>query len=219
MPDELEDLTLEGLLHDLNNVFQTILEATDLLAVNPKTRAVAATIHRNVERGRRLVMSVHATSGAFFDFELILNSAIEFANDYQDAAHGHAIRFKNEVEPGLRLKGNPVAWERLLVNLFLNAAQAAGGPVTIEVTARRTPQGLHLEVADDGPGIPDDILPKIFRARFSTKKKARGSGLGLHIVESVVRENGGTVTAARRPAQAGALFTIRLPLPESPSGN
>jgi len=218
MPDELEDLTLEGLLHDLNNVFQTILEATDLLAVNPKTRAVAQTIQRNVERGRRLVSSVHATSGAYFDFELILNSAIEFANDYQDGARGHAIRFSSDVEPGLRLKGNPVAWERVLVNLFLNSAQAAGGPVTIEVTARRTPQGLHLEVADDGPGIPDDILPKIFRPRFSTKKKARGSGLGLHIVESVVKENGGTVTAARRPARTGALFTIRLPLPEQGSG-
>ena len=70
-------------------------------------------------------------------------------------------------------------------------------------------RGIELTVADEGTGIQEELLSKIFTPRFSTKSSR--SGLGLHIVASIVKGNGGTVTAANRETGKGAVFTIRLP--------
>jgi signal transduction histidine kinase len=117
------------------------------------------------------------------------------------------------LEPGIRLKGLPGAWERVFVNLFLNAAQAMKHSGTVHVRSRGGSAGVEIVVWDEGPGIPPEILPEIFQPHFSTKSSRRPAfkGLGLHIVDSVVRQNGGAVTAANRAGGAGAEFTIRLP--------
>src|SRR5713226_3291194 len=118
------DLTLAGLVHDLNNVLQTISEAAELLAEDPNWKKLAVTIERNVQRGRRLVDSVRETGGASFELQMIADSAVEFARDFLQAARRRPFEFKVDIAPGLRIKGNPVAWERVLVNLLINAAQA-----------------------------------------------------------------------------------------------
>ena len=118
-------------------------------------------------------------------------------------------------EAGIRLRGNPAAWERVLANLFLNAAQAiahagtGGDKGAIEISATRGPSAIEITVADNGPGIHPQNLPRIFEPRFSTR--AKRSGLGLHIVQTIVRQNGGEVVAANRPSGAGAQFRITLP--------
>jgi signal transduction histidine kinase len=101
----------------------------------------------------------------------------------------------------------------VLVNLFLNSAQAMKQGGEIQVRARRTGGSVEIVVADEGPGIPPEILPEIFKPHFSTKSSRRSAfkGLGLHIVESVVSQNGGTVSAGNRAQTSGAEFTIRLP--------
>jgi signal transduction histidine kinase len=101
-----------------------------------------------------------------------------------------------------------------LTNLFLNAAQAIaqGGTEdrgSIEIAAARAGSAIEITVADSGPGIHPKILPRIFEPRFSTR--AKRSGLGLHIVQTIVRQNGGEVTAANRPSGEGAQFRITLP--------
>jgi two-component system sensor histidine kinase MtrB len=99
------------------------------------------------------------------------------------------------------LKGDPGQWERVLVNLFLNSAQA--GAKNIHVSAREH----EIVVSDDGPGIAPELLPRIFQERVSTKSII--SGLGLYVVQSIVEQNGGTVTAANGPG-GGAMFTMRV---------
>jgi signal transduction histidine kinase len=81
----------------------------------------------------------------------------------------------------------------------------------IEIRARRQAEKLVITVADNGPGISAEILPHIFEPRFTTKRSRSRTGLGLHIVSSIVRANGGTVNAENREPR-GALFTITLPL-------
>jgi signal transduction histidine kinase len=66
-------------------------------------------------------------------------------------------------------------------------------------------------VRDEGPGIAAEILPDIFKPHVST----RGSGLGLHIVETIVRQEDGQVRAANRPDGRGAEFTITIPAPST----
>jgi signal transduction histidine kinase len=207
------DLTLEGLVHDLNNVFETISEVGDLLARDPKYTRVAGTLKRSVKSGSRILSSFFEQTQASLEFDVILDNAIEFAGDSLQAVRGPSIEFVRKLEEGIRLRGNPYAWERVLANLFLNAAQAIaqagedGG--TIEIQAARTPAGLEITIADNGPGISPKVLPRIFEPRFSTK--AKRSGLGLQIVQTIVRTNGGEVSASNRPSSKGAQFRITLP--------
>jgi signal transduction histidine kinase len=209
------DLTIEGLVHDLNNVFETISEAADYLAKDPKYARLGGSLKRSVTRGSRILSSYFEQTQAFLDFDVILDNAIEYARDSLQAVRGPSIDFVRNADPGIRLRGNPAAWERVLANLFLNAAQAIaqGGTGsdkgTVEISAARNGSAVEITVADSGPGIHPKILPRIFEPRFSTR--AKRSGLGLHIVQTIVRQNGGDVSASNRPSGAGAQFHIRLP--------
>lgn len=202
------DLTLKGVVHDLNNVFQTIIDAAEALACEPATQQLAGTIQRSVEHGQRLVQGLVESPAATFAFEIVVNSAIQLARDFLQATHGPAIEFRTRIEPGLRLRGNPVEWERVIVNLLLNSAQAMrnGGEVRIEGSSSH-PE-TRILVQDNGPGVPPEILALIFEPHFSTK--SANSGLGLHIVRSIVESNGGTVTVANR-GEGGAEFRIMIP--------
>ena len=84
----------------------------------------------------------------------------------------------------------------------------------MQVSLRGTAEGVELTVADNGAGIPEEDLPRIFE-RFYRVDKARsraagGTGLGLSIVSDTVKRRGGTVEAANRPG-GGAVFTVRWP--------
>jgi signal transduction histidine kinase len=207
------DLTLEGLVHDLNNVFETIAEAADLLSRDPKHARLAGTLKRSVNRGSRMLSSFVEHTQASLEFDGILDNAVDSARDWLQAVRGPSIDFVRQFEPGIRLRGNPASWERVLTNLFLNAAQAIAqaseGGGAIEIRAARTPSAIEITVSDNGPGISPKVLPNIFEPHFSTR--ARRSGLGLHIVRTIVRENGGDVTASNCPSGCGALFRITLP--------
>lgn len=203
------DLTLEGLVHDLNNVFDTISEAADLIEQDPQHARLARAIQRSVLRGHRMLSSFQASALAAQDFDSILDNSMEFARDLFHAVGVPPVEFLVNVEPGLRLRGSPAAWERVLINLFINAAQAIEAGGVVEVGARREDHATEITVADNGPGIPAAILSRIFQPHFSTKSSS--SGLGLHIVQSIVAENGGTVSASNRSDDPGAAFTIRIP--------
>jgi nitrogen fixation/metabolism regulation signal transduction histidine kinase len=104
------------------------------------------------------------------------------------------------------------ALRRALVNLIdngLNACTQAGADPRVALTARSDADGgLVLTVADDGVGIAPELRERIFEPDFSTRKE--GMGLGLAIVDGIVRGHGGTIEVASEPG-AGAVFTLRLP--------
>jgi len=203
------DLTLEGLAHDLNNVFETISEAADLLEGDPKWGSLAATLRRSVNRGRRIIGACNDAGLASQEFDQILGNAIEFARDFFRAVHAPPIKFITEVQPGIILPGCSAEWERVLINLFVNAAQAMEKGGTVQVDARTRRDEVEIMVADDGPCIPAEILPRIFEAHFSTKSS--NAGLGLHIAQSIVTRHGGSISAENRATPGGAVFRIRVP--------
>jgi signal transduction histidine kinase len=195
------DLTLEGLVHDLNNVFQTIGESAELLEDDPKWQKLAHTLQRSVNRGQRIVHSILDTNRSTTDLAPVLENAVQFCRDYLECANGPKIEFVHEIDKEFRLSGDAAQWERVLVNLFLNSAQA--GAKNIRIRA----QGVEIVVSDDGPGISPELLPRIFHPRVSTKSII--SGLGLYVVQSIVEQNGGAVSAANG-VSGGAVFTMRV---------
>jgi len=201
-----EDLTLSGLVHDLNNVFQTLVDAADLLAGDPRYVKLSAAILRSVERGKNIAAGLQAGNDAGTPFEQILANAIAFVEDSVSASRGPEIAFACDVEPGIELGGH-WAWERVLINLFLNAMRAMPGGGTIHVNARDAGGQVEIVVRDEGSGIAPGLLEHLFLPHVSTGS----SGLGLHIVETIVKQNGGYVRAANRNDAQGAEFTITLP--------
>lgn len=202
-----QDLTVAGLLHDLNNVFQTLVDAADLLSEDPRWTPLSAAILRSVERGRRITSSLEAGRDSNAPFQTILESAIAFVEDSLLARSGPGIQFVCEADAGIELPGN-WAWERVLINLFLNSMRAMPQGGTIQVRARQYGREIRIEVRDTGCGIAPEIQGRLFEPRVSTKPEG---GLGLHVVEAIVKQNGGTVCGANRSDSPGAEFIIAVP--------
>lgn len=207
-----QDLQFDCLVHDLNNVFQTIIDAAELMSSDPAWAPVSAILMRSVDHGRRIVSGLAEADRGIAALELLVDHAVHFAQDFSEASKHPAIFFLTDIQPGLLLDPQVCALERVLINLFINASQAAlaagRGQCRITVSARQQEQQIKIVVADDGPGIPEELLPAVFAPRFSTSP-AR-TGLGLHIVRTLLDDAGGAVEAANAPA-GGAVFTIHLP--------
>jgi len=103
---------------------------------------------------------------------------------------------------------------QVLLNLLLNAARAVEEaepqrPARILLRARRTAQDVQVEVEDNGPGIPQEVLPRLFDPFFTTKATGKDTGLGLALCREYVVRVGGTLTAENRP-EGGARFILTL---------
>src|ERR1700682_6545023 len=111
-------LTIEGLLHDLNNVFQTMAEGAELLSSDPKWAKLAAALQRSIERGQRVAQSIVEQKRSSAELDAVVDNAVQFVRDYLEAVHGPDATFQKEIEDGFRIPGDPAAWERVFVNLF-----------------------------------------------------------------------------------------------------
>ena len=110
--------------------------------------------------------------------------------------------------PDLTVRANAPSLVSAVLNLATNALQAAAAPLDLELLARRTAAGrAQIVVSDNGPGVPAKIRARIFEPFFTTR--ARGNGIGLSIVISVVEAHGGSVCLAE--SAYGATFVIELP--------
>ncbi len=107
---------------------------------------------------------------------------------------------------------DPNAAKQVLLNLCFNAIQAIEnrpGPRWVKISTRRISSGLELAVTDNGPGIPEDVRPRLFQPFQTTK--STGFGLGLAICSDIVAGLGGTITADPAMPGAGATFRVLFP--------
>ncbi len=128
-----------------------------------------------------------------------------------DDAADRGLEVRYDGPARLELLAHPPSLRRAIGNLLQNALRYAG---SAEVQLRRTPEGAELEVADNGPGIPPDriadVIQPFIRLDEARARNTGGMGLGLAIVERVVRSHGGQLVLANRP-EGGLSAIIRLP--------
>ncbi len=124
------------------------------------------------------------------------------------------VRGRITVHGDARLQGRPNQLQRALLNIFSNSIKFTPPESPIDVDITRDDGFVHIEIRDQGPGVPEEDLPFIFD-RFKRAAEARqfdGSGLGLAIVTEICRHNGGSVSMHNHP-DGGAVVRISLPEP------
>ncbi|WP_409521605.1 ATP-binding protein [Pseudomonas sp.] len=122
------------------------------------------------------------------------------------------VRIEQQVQRPAWVSGDAIRLEQVLVNLLSNALDAVGGKAEpyIRLSLQRDGEHWLLEVADNGGGIAEEHLAKVFDAFFTTKPAGAGLGIGLAVSAAIVGELGGQLSAANQ--DDGALFSLRLPI-------
>jgi PAS domain S-box-containing protein len=208
-----------GVAHELNNPLTSILGVSELLQDSQTTDAARKQIGILQQQARRAAEIVHnltyfSTPPTPGKTRVNLGEVVERTLNL----HSYSLR-KNSItvdflrEPGLPyVEGDPHQLMQVFLNLILNAEQAireARDRGTLRIRLSDVGASVSASFQDDGPGIPDDILPSIFDPFYTTKRPGRGTGLGLSICKSVMKEHNGTIEAANAPG-GGAVFIVTL---------
>jgi signal transduction histidine kinase len=212
------------------------LDAEELRFVKDRLRTMTRQVTNCVEISRRYLSFLRKQPA---DASLVGVNQVFTDLNHLVRVHPSRQQHEFEVQPlardcALRMNGTDVI--QLLLNLIVNAFQAAPQPHAVWVSGERLESPLNLAalkdspeerwlnvesfqnaaplvklcVRDNGPGISPEILPKIFQAYFTTKDARQGTGLGLNIVQRFVREGGGILHIQTTPGE-GTSFTVILP--------
>ena len=138
-------------------------------------------------------------------FAVLASNAIAVVGEQARAV---GIELTVDAPDNLVCRCDPEQMKQVLMNLLLNAIDAAGANGTIGIAARYNGPEVIITVTDTGAGIPDEVLPNMFDPYFTTKD--HGSGLGLSEVHRIISAHGGAIAAGNLPG-GGAVFTIILP--------
>lgn len=126
------------------------------------------------------------------------------------------VAFRWEGQSSLWVEGDPDLLHQVFVNLFMNALyalQTVDHERVIECHGSTADGIVRIDVRDSGPGIADEVGPRVFEPFFTTKPGAHGTGLGLAVARSIMEEHGGTLDLAScggGAPRAGAVFRVRL---------
>jgi PAS domain S-box-containing protein len=136
--------------------------------------------------------------------------------------HEMGVNVHYDLPAAIHVEGFPAELRQVFTNLITNAGEAAGtgGEITISVASRlghaagsgnRMVPGAIIRIADNGPGIPEDIQPNLFQPFFTTKGE-QGTGLGLWVSRGIVTKHGGTIeiTSSTSPEAHGTVVSVFL---------
>jgi two-component system sensor histidine kinase KdpD len=226
--ERLRSAMLTSISHDLRTPLASILGAATSLrnyrgALDDNAQVdLVSLIQDEAERLNRFIANLldmtRLESGKIelradlIDLSDVIGSALERA---KRVLGGRSVELEIDRDlPLVRL--DPVLFEQVLFNLFDNAAKYSAEGTRVKVSAAREDNAVVLKIEDEGEGIPDADLERIFdkfyRVHACDRKRA-GTGLGLPICRGFVESMGGRITAGNRSGSRGAVFKIVLPVP------
>lgn len=235
---------VSGVAHELNNPLSNIsttsqLAQEELGDCDPaQMRAWLAQIDDQTQRAHRILQALSDYAGhrppvrALLSLQQLLDKTLLLVR--KDL--GPDIRLQMEIPPNLTVLADEQRLQQVLINLLKNAVDA-GGPataITLSAEALADAQALsqsryrlgeppapnvpvvRLTVADDGPGMSPEVLEHIFDPFFTTRAPGQGMGLGLYIVQEIVRDLDGVIAVDSAPGE-GTRVELILPRPEAPA--
>ena len=226
--ERLRSTLLSSVSHDFRTPLGTITgAATTLMQENPELEAsqradLARAIYEEADRLNRLVTNLLSmtrlesgglrVSKEWVPLEEVVGSALDrFRTELAERS------VRTELPADLPLVPmDPLLVEQVLVNLIENALRYTPPGAAVEIAARQDPgDGVTVEVADRGPGLPKGSESRVFEKFFRASARGGGSGLGLAICLGIVSAHGGTIGAFNRDG-GGAVFRFSLPIEGPP---
>lgn len=218
-----------GVAHEINNPLTAIIGNAELLQMHPdeQVREDAETIVSMGQRATRIVRSLltfaRGTGGErrHESLNALIHGTIEMATYKLRKTNVTLTLCLDEKLPAVQVNANEI--QQVILNLINNAEHAVRGnegermlTITTEPLMQEDRQYVRLSVADNGYGIPEEVVGSIFDPFFTTKKVGEGTGLGLSICHGIAEAHGGKL-AVQSTVGNGAVFTLTLPVevPES----
>ena len=208
-----------GVAHDLNHALNVIALRIARMRADPGLRPQIESLEsiaRRVEEAAGTVARLQDLArrrrdrpSEAVDITAVLLGAVEMARTDFDRP-GPRIQIHAEVPPLPLVRGTAAELSHLFSDLLLNARDAMPGGGVIEVRAREGRSGVVVTVKDEGRGIAEEELPRVFDPFFSTSE-TRETGLALSIAYGLMHRLGGSISAANR-AGGGSVFTLEFPL-------
>ncbi len=234
---ESASMLARGIAHEFNNVFASIKGVASIIELDlspedhrfPYLRKLGELVERGVKLISELVSYVRLTEPHFESVNL---------KDYTEHFLGLAklmvprsVELITDVSGQGYLRADTHRLDQALFNLVHNAIEAVQDTQTkqvrirIEVSPRleewerelfeggeKAPEVVRITIEDSGPGIPDEVYPRIFDPYFSTKEPKRNTGLGLNVSEVIIHEHEGLLVGSQRSELGGARFSVYLPI-------
>ncbi len=218
-----------GVAHDLNNPLASVLGLAELVLrrgdLPTHSREALVTIAAEAERARKVVRNLlafareHEPERVPTNLNEVLRRTLALRGAEMRLSNLEVVKELDASLPETLADGHLL--QQALLNLVLNAEQAmleARGRGRLLVRSAFLPAGgarrpgpvLHLEIEDNGPGIPPDRVGRIFEPFFTTKPVGMGTGLGLSLAFSIVAQHEGVIWA-EAPPPGGARFVVELP--------
>ena len=218
--DKLSSIGLlaAGVAHEVNTPLAVISTYAQMLAkqvANDQQKSlILEKIAKQTFRASEIVNSLlnfSRTSGTSFA-EVDLNRIVqETVSLLEHQLQKVGIQVKMDLDLTLAaVNGNAGKLQQVFLNLFLNARDAMEAGGTLEVRTWAGDRGARVEVADSGPGIPPEMLHRIYDPFFTTKANRKGTGLGLSVTYGIIQEHGGSIEVSNRRT-GGASFQMELP--------
>lgn len=210
-----------GVVHELNAPLSVIVSAAQMImredGVPDGVLEMISRISTEAQRLSHLTkgllnFSSHDETICEVDLNLSIDFILNFLN-YEAARRAVIILKQFDFSlPVIKLDANTL--KQILLNIIMNALQAmeeSGGKLLVETEAGEDGT-VRFIITDNGPGIPNEVLARIFDRYFTTKKPGEGTGLGLFVTKSLVENMGGEISVTSRIG-GGTTFTVTLPAP------
>lgn len=210
---------LGDIAHELRSPLGRMQLALGILErrAQEKDAAYVADLQEEVQVMSQLTDELLAFAKAELKPDSIPVERVEAAPAIEEAVYQETrgtAEIRTQIEPGLQILANREYLVRSIANLIRNAVRYAGDAGPITVTARREGSEVQIQVADSGPGVPEEALEKIttpfYRLESSRDRRKGGTGLGLAIVRSFVEASKGSLILRNRQP-SGLEVNVRLP--------
>ncbi len=211
-------LLAAGIAHEINNPLSGVVGYSKLLLERSLPEGVREKVEKIAQSGERcrkivegvLLFSRQREGGqrSSIDLGSLLDRVIAIG-EYQWKMHN--VRVLRERNDPAVVHADPDQLEQVVLNLLSNAVDAMPRGGTVRINLARESDAVRLSIADEGHGIPAEVLPRIFDPFFSTKEIGKGTGLGLAISYGIVADHGGDIVVESHDGQ-GARFTVSLPV-------
>jgi two-component system NtrC family sensor kinase len=227
---------ISGIAHELNNPLQAVVGYADILSDDMRQKTEAAPGGEVLMKPQELVDDLRIITDNAMRCQKIIENLLLFVRQgeiekrpvdlpkviqasrellqykLKKAANVHVELSVPDLLP--KARGNFQQLEQVFVNLINNACDAMGaGPrkKTIRISMREANAGLiRVELADNGPGVPESLRGRLFEPFFTTKGEGRGTGLGLAVCRQIIEDHGGKIGFTSEENQ-GTTFWIELP--------